>query len=147
MASPEMHKVARTALNDILATSIRRRVEYGGMIYLQNGRFFATPARTQDEPARVDVGTDEPNLGCPEGTTPVAYYHTHPTYSVAGFKGDYANFSEGRDKQDSDSDADLPLARAKKIDAYLGTLDGSFLYFDYRLNKVLRLKGRLKNTE
>ena len=101
------------------------------------------PPRTQDEPSTVDVGTHEPNCGCPENSKPVAYYHTHVVLSQAGFKGDYNKFSN----DEKNELGDIPVAKANKIDAYLGTLDGSFFWYDLASDKQLRLPGRLKNTE
>jgi hypothetical protein len=130
-------EAARKALNRILACSISRRKEYGAMICRKAGKYVALKARTQDEPNKVDVGQNEENCGCPPGATPVAYYHTHPLYSQAGMKADYNEFS----------DEDIGVANDHKIDAYVGTLDGSFLKYDYKLGKpALRLRGRLKNS-
>lgn len=106
------------------------------MIYLESGRYVAKPAETQDEPATVNVGHDLPNCGCPENTQPVAYYHTHPIYSIAGFKGIYNEFS----------DDDKAVAQKYNIYAFVGTLDGSFLLYDWKTGLVLRLGGRLNNT-
>jgi hypothetical protein len=44
------------------------------------------------------------------------------------------------------SDEDKDVATGHNIDAYVGTLDGSFLKYDYKLDKPLRLRGRLKNS-
>lgn len=130
--------VARQALNEILATSIEERKEYGGMICMEGARYKAMPPRTQGDPTVVNVGQFEPNCGCPEGSIPVAYYHTHPTYSVAGMKGTYNDFS----------DDDKDVARDHDLDAaYLGSLDGSFLKFDRHEDKTIRLPGRLKNAK
>ena len=129
-------ETARKALNKILACSIVRRKEYGAMICLKAGQYVAFKARTQDEPNKVDVGQHEDNCGCPPGSTPVAYYHTHPIASQAGMKADYNEFS----------DEDIAVATEHRIDAYVGTLDGSFLKYDYKLGKpALRLRSRLKN--
>lgn len=38
------------------------------------------------------------------------------------------------------------MAKGHNIDAYVGTLDGSFLKYDRKADKVLRLRGRLKNS-
>jgi hypothetical protein len=133
---PTLEQVARSAINSCLSTSISRRKEYGGMIYLESGRYVAKPAETQDEPATVNVGQDQLNCGCPENTKPVAYYHTHPIYSIAGFKGIYNEFS----------DEDKDVAKKYEIYAFVGTLDGSFLLYDWKADRVLRLGGRLKNT-
>lgn len=130
-----LEDVAREALNAILAKSIETRKEYGGVIY-QDGSLFRATAARQGEPNSVNVGQNEPNCGCPEGTQPVAYYHTHPLYKAAGFTALYNEFS----------DEDKGVANDHKLDAYLGTLDGSFLKYDYRTEKVFRLGGRLKNA-
>jgi Domain of unknown function (DUF4329) len=128
---------ARAALNAILGRSIEERKEYGGMLYVRDANCFATPPRTQKDPTRVDVGQREQNCGCPAGTTPIAYYHTHPTYSVGGLKAQYNELS----------DEDKDVARDFKLDAaYVGTLDGSFLKFDCGRNITVVLSGRLKNT-
>ena len=129
-------EVARRALNKVLADSVTWRIEYGAMICRKAGKYVALKARTQHEPNKVDVGQEEENCGCPPGWTPVAYYHTHPLYSQAGMKAEYNEFS----------DDDIGVAHDHKIDAYVGTLDGSFLKYDYKLGKpALRLRGRLKN--
>jgi hypothetical protein len=130
-------EVARKALNKILAESVTWRIEYGAMICSKAGKYVALKARTQHEPNKVDVGQNEENCGCPPGWTPVAYYHTHPLYSQAGMKAEYNEFS----------DDDIDVAKGHNIDAYVGTLDGSFLKYDYKLGKpALRLRGRLKNS-
>jgi len=130
-------EVARTALNAVLARSIEEKSEYGAMIYLLKGRCAATLVRTQGDPTTVNVGQNEENCGCPPGSTPVAYYHTHPTYSVAGMTGDYNHFSP----EDIDVVTDHNLEAA-----YLGTLDGSFIKYDAKLGRPIVLSGRLKNT-
>jgi len=79
-------------LNASLWNSIEERRESGGMIYTRGGNCFAMPPRALTDPTRVDAGQREPNCGCPSGTTPIAYYHTHPTYSVAGLKAHYKEF-------------------------------------------------------
>ncbi len=107
------------------------------MIYRDRDGYAATEPRTQDLPTTVDVGVHEPNHGCPDGTTPVAYYHTHPTYSVGGVKADFEIFSP----EDKNVASDNGLASA-----YVGTLDGSFLRYDVKLNKVTKLPGRLRNS-
>jgi hypothetical protein len=129
-------KVAWDVLESILVTSIGQRAEYGGMIYMLRGNYHATDPVTQCEPNKVDVGLYKPNKGCPENSIPVAYYHTHPILQYAGMHAEYSTFSK---------DEDLELARSNKIDAYLGTLDGRFLKYDYKINKILPL-GRLNNT-
>jgi Domain of unknown function (DUF4329) len=135
-SSKTIEGTARNALNKILKLSIERRREYGAMICLKAGQYVAFKARTQDEPNTVDVGQHEDNCGCPPGSTPVAYYHTHPIASQAGMKAEYNEFS----------DEDKAVAKEHHIDAYVGSVDGSFLKYDYKLEQPLRLRGRLKNS-
>jgi len=132
-----MDKAARAALNNILTKSIEERHEYGGMIYLQDAHYLATPPRTQGYPTTVDVGQREPNCGCPPRSKPVASYHTHPTYSVGGTKADYNVFD----------DDDQQVVLDFHLDAgYAGTLDGTFLKFDAKTKTITTLKPNLMNT-
>jgi len=132
-----MDNTARAALNSCLATSIEKRAEYGGMIYVLKGQVLAKPPRTQGDPTKVDVGTHEPNCGCPPGSAPVAYYHTHPTASIAGMTGEYNEVS----------DNDMDVVTDNKLEVgYVGTLDGSFMKFGPKLPKPVVLPGKLKNT-
>ena len=138
MRDINLERAARTALNKILAKSIAKRWEYGGMIYLQDGKYSFTEARTQEYGNTVNVGQWELNRSCPEGSTPIAYYHTHPNIRAGGIPMEYNKFS----------DEDKQLATDISLYAYLGTLDGSFFVFDYRNGEVTRIRGRrLKNTE
>ncbi len=137
-SSNALDNAARDALNGILATSVEEIKEYGAMIYMEGNVYKAMPPRTQRDPAKVDVGQHEPNCGCPVGTTPVAYYHTHPVFQIAGMKGQYNEFS----------DDDKDVARDHNLEAaYLGSLDGSFFKFDCQQDKTIPLPGRLKNTK
>jgi hypothetical protein len=136
MPSKTPEAAARLALNSILATSIRERAEYGGMIYMERGAYSATAARSQGYGNTVDVGLREDNKGCPEGTIPVAYYHTHPNVSVGSLPMAYNEFR----------DDDVAITQDHRIDGYLGTVDGSFFKFDFKNKKLSRLPGRLKNT-
>jgi hypothetical protein len=131
-----MEIVARQALNGILATSISKRSEYGGMIYFQDKKYYANEPRTQGYGNTVDVGQREPNNGCPAGSKPVAYYHTHPNLSAGEIEMKYNEYS----------DEDKNLARDYNLIAYLGTLDGSFFQYDPVTDKPLKLPGRLVNT-
>jgi Domain of unknown function (DUF4329) len=133
----QLDQIARMALNKVLAQSIIERKEYGAMIYLNGKSVIAMPPRTQGDPTTVDVGQHEPNCSCPPGTTPVAYYHTHPTYSVGGVKADFNEFSP----EDMEVAKDYGLAAA-----YAGTLDGSFLKYDPKTDKTIVLSGKLNNA-
>jgi len=138
MRNVNIEKAARDALNKILARSISERSEYGGVIYLLDGQYLFTEARTQGYGNTVNVGQWEPNRSCPAGSTPVAYYHTHPNIKAGEFKMEYNKFSQD----------DKDLAKDISLYAYLGTLDGSFFVYDYIKDKSIPLPGpRLKNTE
>jgi hypothetical protein len=136
MRNVHIEKVARAALNGILGKSIAQRKEYGGMIYALSGKYHANPPRTQGYGNTVDVGQREPNHGCPEGARAVAFYHTHPNFSAGGIPMKYNEFSP----EDKDLAVDLGL------EAYLGTLDGSFFVYDPKQDKSFPLPGALKNT-
>jgi hypothetical protein len=136
MRNPTIERIAKKALNGILEKSITERCEYGGMIYSSNGQYHANEPRTQGYGNTVNVGQYEPNHGCPEGSVPVAYYHTHPNFSAGGIPMKYNEFS----------DEDKDLAKDLKIDAYLGTLDRSFFLYDPTIDKAIRLPGHLKNS-
>ena len=127
---------ARNMLNAYLKESIYRRVEYGGMIYRKGSLYHATGPR-EGTGASVDVGHRETNKGCPPGTTPAAYWHTHPNYDAAGMTAEYWEFS----------DADKQVAKDADVDAYVGTLAGDFMRYDRKLDKVLPLKGKLDNSD
>ena len=138
MRDINLERAARAALNKILAQSIKKRWEYGGMIYLQDRKYSFTEARTQEFGNTVNVGQWEPNRSCPEGSTPIAYYHTHPNIRAGDIPMEYNKFS----------DEDKQLAQDISLYAYLGTLDGSFFVYDYRNGEVTPIPGRrLKNME
>ena len=136
MRNPAIEKVARKILNSILSKSITQRCEYGGMIYHLDGQYYANEPRTQGYGNTVNVGQYENNRGCPKGSAPVAYYHTHPNFSAGGIPMKYNEYS----------DEDKNLARDLNLDAYLGTLDGSFFLYDPKIDKAIKLPGALVNT-
>ena len=131
-----MDNCARAALNKILGTSIVERSEYGGMIFLQDGKYDFTPARTQGYGNTVNVGQWEENRSCPEGSTPVAYYHTHPNIKAGGFSMEYNKYSE----------EDTSLADELGLVAYMGSLDGTFWVYDPKVKKPVKIRGKLVNT-
>ncbi len=128
-------EAARAALESVLIESIERRKEFGGMICQQGNQFFAMPPREGDTNT-VDVGHRLGNKGCPEGTTAVAYYHTHPAYKGAGMNM----------KPDRFSPEDRGVADDFGIDAYVGSVSGLFLRYDHRLRKIMVAGPRLRNA-
>jgi len=127
---------ARAALNKILGTSIVERAEYGGVIYLQDGKYAFTPARTQGYGNTVNVGQWEDNRSCPEGSTPVAYYHTHPNFQAGKIPMEYNKYSE----------EDISLAEELGLIAYMGSLDGTFWVYDPKVKTPAKIRGKLVNT-
>lgn len=127
---------ARDALNKIMGTSIVKRAEYGGMIYLQDGKYFYTKARTQGYGNTVNVGHREPNRSCPEGSQPVGYYHTHPNFQAGKIPMEYNKYS----------DEDISLAEELGLLAYMGSLDGTFWVYDPKVKKPVEISGKLINT-
>lgn len=131
-------EVARQKLNEINPISIAVDEEYGGVIYRddRSGAYSATGPRTSGEKHTVDVGLREPNKGCPAGTTPVAYYHTHGKLSdpLAG----------GLRFNDEDLIADdIEVAKQHEIDAYLATPSGRFLKYEYATGQTVQLSGTI----
>lgn len=127
---------AREALNKILGTSIVERSEYGGMIYLQDGKYAYTKAVTQGYGNTVNVGHREKNRSCPEGSTPVGYYHTHPNIQAGKIPMEYNKYSE----------EDISLAEELGLLAYMGSLDGTFWVYDPKVKKPIEIAGKLVNT-
>jgi hypothetical protein len=127
--TPEGIKIeafARMLLAAVIDGSVAEKREYGGVIFRHdfNGRLGATQAKGYSGTG-VDAGTWNKNRGCPEGTTPVAWYHTHPTKNVVTpdfgtVPTDWEKFIEG-DKLISDSFL-LP--------GYVGTMDHRFWRYD-----------------
>jgi len=124
------HEAALHVSKNINQTSINENREYGGMIYQnQDGTFSYT------EPKQGTIDGVDPGgpASVPEGTKPVAYYHTHggddPQY-------DNENFSNIYDPIDKESYGDIPYADANKIDGYLATPKGKFKYYSHTNQKV-----------
>ena len=127
---------ARAALNKILGKSILKRAEYGGMIYAQDGKYSYTEARSQGYGNTVNVGHRDENRGCPQGSQPVAYYHTHPNFQAGKLPMEYNKFSE----------EDISLAEELGLPAYMGSLDGTFWVYDPKVKKPIEIPGKLNNN-
>jgi hypothetical protein len=72
--------LAVKTLKNIIAKSKFENLEYGGVIHRDNktGKIEKTGPFPGDRDNHVDIAQGKPNWGCPENTTPVAWYHTHP---------------------------------------------------------------------
>ena len=116
--------LARKQLNIDLPKSITERREYGGVIY----RYSRTGVIEQTGPFQGPIGAGtvnirhkEPNMGCPKGSVPIAWYHTHPFVSNSqGMAYASKEFIDG-DKAISDSHG---------ICGYVGVYDGTFWRYD-----------------
>ena len=121
-----LDEFARDQLQAILPASIASGFEKGAVICrnLATGELTATPVNTGTVKHTVDVGTALPNCGCKGGTTPVAYFHTHP--SPAG----HAGKAPGTSVAKSFSDDDLDVAKDYGLIAYVAGRDGSMWRYD-----------------
>ena len=127
--TPEGIKIeaaARAVLSSIIGPSVSEKREYGGVIWRRDATGeigYTGPIKGFSE-AGVDVGQDKPNMGCPPGTTPVAWYHFHPTKetNVGGdrFKMDWDKFIEG----------DKLLSDGHNLPGYVASFDRQFWRYD-----------------
>ena len=117
---------ARDQLQLVLPASIASGFEKGAVICrnLSTGALSSTKVNTGTTKHTVSVGTALPNCGCPDGTTPVAYYHTHP--SEAG----EVLATPGATVAKSFSDDDLDVAKDYGLIAYVAGRDGSMWRYD-----------------
>lgn len=75
---PAVAQAAKKAATAIWKKSHAEQHEYGGILYQDGrGKVSSTEARTSSEKTSVDVGQEQTNAGCPAGTMPVGYWHTH----------------------------------------------------------------------
>lgn len=117
-----LEQTAFGLLLGIMQQSYDKKVELGAVICrdTRTGVLASTRLREGVGGNAVDVGLREPNRGCPSGSVPVAFYHTHPTDEVDG--GDGAILHGDPDFSGDDKD----LANEHQIVAYLGAFDGTF---------------------
>jgi hypothetical protein len=118
-----LQRLVHQQLDIDLPKSVKEEREYGGVFYrnMRSGVIRQTgPFQGLRGENSVDIGTDKENLGCPSGTVPVAWYHTHPFDEVGGLHFEAKAFID-HDKTISD-DNDIP--------GFLGVFDGSFWRYD-----------------
>jgi uncharacterized protein DUF4329 len=122
-AAMRIEDAAYDLLNEVLPASLKKPMrEAGGVIHRNissgelghTGHFFSEPGDN------VKIKADEPNMGCPEGTVAVAWYHTHPydkrgewTYEAKAFIGN-----------------DEFISNNNNIPGYVGVFDGTFWRYD-----------------
>ena len=121
-----LDEFARDQLQIVLPPSIASGFEKGAVICrdLASGKLSSTKVNTGTVKHTVTVGTALPNCGCPDGTTPVAYYHTHPSKA-----GEVAN-TPGATVATGFSDDDLDVAKDYGLIAYVAGRDGSMWRYD-----------------
>lgn len=142
----KVEEAARTFLNDVLPQSCNGTpTEYGGIIHVDKVTGAIGQKGPLHEPGNsVSIRQWEPNMGCPDGTTPMAWYHTHPHYPQPkkGLSYAYREFI-GNDKNISDD---------YELTGYLGVVDGSFWRYDPPSRgggpkgSFVRLNGKLNTT-
>ncbi|MGA2710294.1 MAG: DUF4329 domain-containing protein [Steroidobacteraceae bacterium] len=113
-------------LNQVLAKSISnvpRPAEYGGVIYLnETSRQLGSMGPFKGPPGEytVDIHWRDPNMGCPVGTKPKGWYHTHPS----------ARFGEFHFLAKAFVDNDKDISDEEQIPGFLGVYDGTFWRYD-----------------
>lgn len=126
---------ARKLLAPLIGKSIAEQLEYGGVIYrhLSSGDLGRTGPFKGDSPTHVDVRVWAPkgktqrewNAGCPAGTKPIAWYHTHPAKVVMTRDGlmnaDWDKFQDG----------DELISNSFLLTGYVATMDRQLWRYDY----------------
>ena len=116
--------LVRAQLNADLPKSLKDQCEYGGVFYRRsrNGAIEHTGSfKGPAQQGTVDIGHKKPNMGCPDGSIPVAWYHTHPfVLNSQGMAYASKEFIEG----------DSAISDQQQISGYLGVYDGTFWRYD-----------------
>jgi len=135
----KLEQFARKLLSEVLPRSIEERQEYGAIICKneRTGILTSTKLRHSTESdTSVDVGQDEPNCGCPNGTTPVAFYHTHP---IDAF---YDGHDVFRGSPDFSRPQDTTIATNYQLVGFLGSFDGKFRRYDPPVLETKKVEGK-----
>ncbi|MBR0642079.1 DUF4329 domain-containing protein [Plastoroseomonas hellenica] len=110
----------------ILKTSVDEKLEYGGVIYRdQAGPIKHTGPFKGESAIKVDVGHNKDNWGCPQESTPLAWYHTHPLQKIQT-----SNMGEVTGLWDSFIGGDKGLSNDSGLTGYLATGDGRVWRYD-----------------
>jgi hypothetical protein len=134
-SDPEKKRIERYAikqLGSILCYSLAANppIEWGGVIYRWDAAGRGHTAGQLDHTGyfisegssiNVNVGQDKPNCGCPEGSTPVAWFHTHPRKETKDHvQLGWDQFVEG----------DVYVSDNWGIPGYVATMDGRVWRYD-----------------
>lgn len=113
-------EVARRESQQWWKRSVEGQVEYGAVIFQRGRSFGSTPARTSKEDSTVDIGQHEANAGCPPGTMPVGYWHTHPLVVDPSTKKERPRLQG----DEAFSSADVATARNNQFAAFVRDMYG-----------------------
>jgi hypothetical protein len=114
---------ARQVLNDTNPTSVRENLEYGGWVYQHSDATYSTTTPIQGRVDGVNIGTPD---SVPAGTLATSSYHTHGATDPRFFSETF-------------SPMDLIQDTLWKVDGYLATPTGRFMFHDYSTGSVTQL--------
>jgi RHS repeat-associated protein len=117
--------------------SIRNNREYGATIY----KVIASDGKvgyTYSIPNKGSSNSSVMPSQAPEGTTAVAYVHSHAAYSFGTyndnkFSGTAAGATSG----------DIPYAKYYNIDGYVATPNGSLQRYDINTGKIIQVSSQM----
>lgn len=121
--------LAYRMLQSVFDKSMVDQIEYGGVIYEKKGGGFGNTGPYRGVSANeVDVGQDRQNQGCPVGTKPVAWFHTHPTYKHVSVENGQVIVTDNA--WDEFIGTDLEISNRYLLFGYLATPDRRFWRYD-----------------
>ncbi len=114
---------AWTVLNGTNPTSVRENIEYGGWVYRNSDATYSATAPVKGRVDGVNIGTPD---RVPAGTLATSSYHTHGAY-------------DPRFVSETFSPMDLIQDNLWKVDGYLATPSGKFMFHDHETGNVTQL--------
>lgn len=121
------HAAGRQALNNINPRSVQENREFGGIVYRTPDNLITFTAPVRGDATSVSI----PFSLIPAGGVPLASYHTHAA-------------ADPRFLNEQFSPTDINSDNALRVDGYLGTPGGRFLWHDRSGNRIVRL-GSIAN--
>jgi len=110
-------------LNDTNPTSVRENLEYGGWVYQHSDATYSATTPIRGRVDGVNIGTPD---SVPSGTLASSSYHTHGATDPRFFSETFSP---------NDKYADVRW----KVDGYLATPTGRFMFHDYSTGSVTQL--------
>lgn len=121
-----IEQFSRALLASIIDQSVATKIEYGGVIFRRShSKTLGATLAMGFSPTGVDIGVWHKNRGCPENTTPVAWYHTHPTVSVVTL-----DFGVVETAWQEFIGGDSLISDSFQLPGYVGTMDRRFWRYD-----------------